>query len=212
MGKKFEKREGPSPFEMQQLLYRDKYEAALEMELDEYQFNKREDSYLIREFFLNLNETMTLTAACRRTGISSGRLKKWRLEIGEEFEILLLDFEKVRRLERLEETLYERAKDPDNMSGGSAAMFLLKGRQREVYGDKVEIDSRVTVQLDLSTVRDIRAESRDRIRQLRDRGASGSPLPPGAVDRSSPFVPPVPSFELDIVEAEVLTTRSVFDE
>ena len=201
MGKKFEKREGPSPFEMQQLLYRDKYEAALEMELDEYQFNKREDSYLIREFFLNLNETMTLTAACRRTGISSGRLKKWRLEIGEEFEILLLDFEKVRRLERLEETLYERAKDPDNMSGGSAAMFLLKGRQREVYGDKVEIDSRVTVQLDLSTVRDIRAESQDRIRQLRDRGASSSPL-----------VPPVPSFELDIVEAEVLTTRSVFDE
>ena len=201
MAKKFEKREGPSPFEMQQLLYRDKYEEALEMELDEYRFNKREDAHLIREFFLNLNDTMTLTAACRRTGISSGRLKKWMLEIGEEFEILLLDFEKVRRLERLEETLYERAKDPDNMSGGSAAMFLLKGRQREVYGDKVEIDSRVTVQLDLSTVRDIRAESRDRIRQLRDKSSASSPL-----------VPPVPSFELDIVEAEVLTTGSVFDE
>lgn len=197
MGKKFEKREGPSPFEMQQLLYRDKYEEALEMELDEYEFNKREDAYLIREFFLNLNETMTLTAACRRTGISSGRLKKWRLEIGEEMEILLLDFEKVRRLERLEETLYERAKDPDNMSGGSAAMFLLKGRQREVYGDKIEVDS-VTVQLDLSTVRDIRAESRDRIRQLRE--------------RTTPALPPPPVPSLDIVDVEVLTTGSVLDE
>lgn len=199
MGKKFEKREGPSPFEMQMLLYRDKYEAALDEELDAYEFNKREDAYLIREFFLNLNETMTLGAACRRTGISNVRLKKWRLEIGEEFEILLLDFEKVRRLERLEETLYERAKDPDNMSGAAAAMFLLKGRQREVYGDKIEIDSRVVVQHDLSAVRDIRQESRDRIRQIREGKHTAPPLPPH-----------VPTFKGgDIVDAEILTTGSV---
>lgn len=176
MGKRFDKREGPSSYQIKQEELRDKYEAALQMELDGLEMMKREDAHLIREFFVSLNECMTLTAACRRTGISSGRLKKWRLEIGEEFEILLLDFEQVRRIERLEETLYERAIDPDNMSGGSAAMFLLKGRKREVYGDKLEVDSRITVQHDLSAVRDIRAESQARIQQIRKlaQGAKGS--------------------------------------
>ena len=197
--KKFEKREGPSPYDMQLEAYRDKYEAALDEELDSYEFNKREDAYLIREFFLNLNETMTLGAACRRTGISGVRLRKWRLEIGEEFEILLLDFEKVRRLERLEETLYERAKDPDNMSGGAAAMFLLKGRQREVYGDKIEIDSRITIQHDLSAVRDIRQESQARIKQLRLARTAPPPLPPPVPDGRQP------ALISDIVDVQIIT-------
>jgi len=195
MGKRFDKREGPSPYEMQMALYRDKYEDALDQELDEMRLNKHADAHLIREFFLNLNECMTMTAAVRRTGITKGRLDKWRRdeEIGTEIEILLLDFERVRRLERLEETLYERAKDPDNMSGAAAAMFLLKGRQREVYGEKIEIDSRVTVQLDLSAVRDIKQESRDKIKQLRERNRSDQTL-----------LPPVLASVSDIVEAQVV--------
>lgn len=164
---------------------RAKYEASLDEELLHWKLDQQKDFYLIRQFFVELNESMTIRNAARATGVSQERVRAWRREIPGVDE-LVEEHLKVLRVESLEETLYQRAKDPDNPTGAAAAMFLLKGQKRDTYGDKIEQDIRVTHHVDLANIRDIRSELTDRVKHIQALAAqTAKPLPAAEVVEAS---------------------------
>lgn len=158
----------PSDLELRKEEERRRLEAKVDLDMRELETSGVPDAYLIREFFRALNGTMTITAAVAACGFSRRRVKAWEENVPG-FKDLLDDYIKVQRLERLEESLYQRAVDTSNPTGAAAAMFILKGRDRATFGEKLEVDTRVTVQHVIQTADAVQERQRERLKAIQER-------------------------------------------
>lgn len=160
--------EDTSDLQLRQEEARRRLEEKVDRELEGLEVEGRPDAYLIREFFRAFNTSMTITGAAAACGFSPRRVRTWKADVPG-FEDLLDDYLKVQRLERLEESLYQRAVDPSNPTGAAAAMFILKGRDRATFGEKLEVDTRVTVQHVIQEGNSAREKAQQAARMLQER-------------------------------------------